>query len=104
MLFFPYFGATQTTIQTHATMIMPAYTKKPGERINLFMSWIVDTEDCSGALITITIDPIIHMKQPILPTKDRRSPRNIDDRIAVITTDYLPHQQLQPDPAGETTY
>jgi hypothetical protein len=92
MLLFPYFGATHTTIQTQPITIMAAYVKNPGERMNPFISWMVDTEDCSGALITITMDPTIHMKQPIFPTKDRRSPRNIEDRMAVITTDYPAHQ------------
>jgi hypothetical protein len=49
---------------------------------------MVETELCAGAFTTITMDPIIHMKQPSFPTKESLSWRKIDDRIAVITTDY----------------
>ena len=35
------------------------------------MSWIVAAEDCSGALITIMMDPTMQAKQPILPANIR---------------------------------
>lgn len=74
-------------IDTHPTITTPAYDKNPGDKMKYLMSWMVDTEDCSGAFMTITTEPTIHMKQPILPMKERRSLRNMDERIAVMTTD-----------------
>lgn len=76
-------------IDTHPIITTPAYDKNPGDRMKYFMSWIVDTEDCSGAFMTITTEPTIHMKQPIFPMKERRSPRNTDERMAVMTTDFF---------------
>jgi hypothetical protein len=35
----------------------------------------------------MTIDPIMHIKQPILPMKLSRSFRKMEERMAVITTD-----------------
>lgn len=40
--------------------------------------------------MAITTDPIIHEKQPTLPTKLSRSFRKIADKIVVITTDSAP--------------
>lgn len=57
---------------------------------NFFISWMVATADCSGALMTITTDPMMQLKQPTLPTKDSLSLRKIADRMAVITTDSAP--------------
>lgn len=54
------------------------------------ISWILLTEDCCGAFMAITIDPMIHEKQPTLPTKLSRSFRKIADKIVVITTDSAP--------------
>lgn len=90
MVFFPHLGATQMATAVQPTMTTPAYDRNPGAMTSFFMSWIVATADCSGALMTMTTDPTMQLKQPTLPTKLRRSLRNMADRIAVTTTDRAP--------------
>ena len=54
------------------------------------ISCIVAAEDCAGAFMTITTEPIIQTKHPILPTKLNRSFRKMADRMVVMTTDNAP--------------
>ena len=88
MLVFPHRGAAKMMMQAHATIIVPAYARKPGAMTKLCISWMVVTWACFGALRTMIVDPTMHSKHPILPMKDSRSFKKMDDNMAVTTTDY----------------
>lgn len=57
---------------------------------NVCISWMLATEDDSGAFMTMTTEPTIHRKQATLPTMLRRSLRKMADRTVVMTTERAP--------------
>lgn len=56
-----------------------------------FISCIVAAEDCSGAFMTMTMEPIMQTKHPVFPTKLSRSFKKMADKMVVITTDSAPN-------------
>ena len=71
-------------------MMTPAKLRKPGMMTQCFMSWMEATDDCSGALRAMMTDPTMQLKHPTLPTKLSRSLRNMEERMAQMTTDRAP--------------
>ena len=84
------FGAKKNMMTSALRMIRDPYTRKPTDKNSFWNSIMVLTVFSFGPLSAIITEPTIQRKHPIQPKNVRDSLRNMDDRIAQITTDKAP--------------